>query len=342
MKLLSFIIPSYNCSAFLPKCIDSMLHPEWMEQLEIIVVNDGSVDDTAKIAQAFVEKYPQTIRLINQENKGHGGALNTGCAAAQGKYLKVIDADDWVETEALPAFLTFLKDCNSDAVLTHHYTRDISTGEVRKWKSYPEAFGKAYTLAQIMQMPQNFDRSLTFHGITYRTDFYLAQNIKLSEKVFYEDHEYAAFTCCRAETVTCLDLFIYHYRIGDVQQSVSDANQLKRLSHMETVLARFLKEYKNLPTTDAGRSFFEMKSQGVLLAYITTVMLVEPDRKKGRKLGQTMMNQFRELLPGAYDRSKMQYKVFRFMNILHLKKSHWERILHSKLYRKVRGGHDFN
>ena len=342
MKILSFIIPSYNCSSFLEKCIHSMLHPDVLDQLEIIVVNDGSADNTPEIAEGFVKKYPDTVRLINQENKGHGGALNTGCQAATGKYLKVIDADDWVETDHLPAFLAFLQNCNSDAVLTHHDTVDISTGEVRKWKSYPEAFNTAYTLEQIMEQPQNFDRSLTFHGLTYRTDFYQAQNIRLSEKVFYEDHEYATFACCRAASVTPLDLLIYHYRIGDVQQSVSDANQLKRLSHMETVLNRFLLEYPNLPQSDGGRAFFEMKAQGVLLSYITTVMLVETDRKKGRRLGKAMMNQFRDRLPGTYDRSVMQYKIFRCMNLLGLKKATLERILHSKLYRKVRHSHDFN
>lgn len=318
-----------------------MLHPLLLEQLEIIVVNDGSVDDTAAIAEGFVRQYPDTVRLINQENKGHGGALNTGCAAANGKYLKVIDADDWVDTEHLHDFLAFLRDCESDVVLTHHYTRDISTGEVRKWKSYPPEFGTAYSLEQIMEQPQNFDRSLTFHGITYRTDFYRQQDVRLSEKVFYEDHEFATFACCRAASVTSADLFIYHYRIGDVQQSVSDDNQLKRLSHMETVLGRFLSEYANLPTTDGGRRFFEMKAQGVLLSYITTVMLVEPDRRKGRLLGKAMINRFRAQLPGAYDRSRLQYQVFLCMNLLHLKKSHWERILHSKLYRKLRHSHDF-
>lgn len=342
MKILSFIIPSYNCSAFLPKCIESMLHPSLMEQLEILVVNDGSVDDTGSVAEHYVNQYPQTVKLINQENKGHGGALNTGCAAAQGKYLKVIDADDWVETDNLPAFLAFLSSCDSDVVLTHHYTRDISTGEVKSWKSYPEAFNTPYTLEQIMLQPQNFDRSLTFHGITYRTDFYQSENIRLSEKVFYEDHEYATFACCKAASVTPLDLFIYNYRIGDVQQSVSDANQLKRLSHMETVLKRFLSEYQTLPTTDGGSSYFEMKTQGVFLAYITTVLLVEPNRKKGRQLGKEMLGQVRVKLPGAYERSIMQYRIFRCMNLLHMNKSNWERILHSRLYRKLRHSHDFN
>jgi hypothetical protein len=256
----------------------------------------------------------------------------------------VIDADDWIETQELPRFLSELEKCRSDVVLTHHYTRDISTGEVKKWKSYPEKFGKAYTMEQIMACPKSFDRSLTFHGITYRTDFYHENAMQLSEKVFYEDHEYATVPCCYASSVTPLDLFLYDYRIGDVQQSVSDANQLKRLSHMEAVLERFLTEYHrlSLPDSSAGRSFFEMKAQGVLLAYITTVMLVEPNRKKGRRLGKAMMERFQARLPGAYQRSKQQYRIFCMMNRLHLSKAAWEKLLHSGLYRKLRRSHDFN
>ena len=111
---------------------------------------------------------------------------------------------------------------------------------------------------------------------------------------------------------------------------------------METVLKRFLTEYKILPSTNGGRSFFEMKAQGVLLAYITTVMLVEPNRKAGRKLGREMIEQFQKDLPGTYDRSVKQYQIFRLMNLMGMNKITWEKILHSKLYRKLRHSHDFN
>lgn len=238
MKTLSIIIPAYNSQAFLDKCIGSLLVPEILDRLEIIVVNDGSTDDTPAVAEKYCAAYPDSIRLISQENKGHGGALNTGCAAACGKYLKVIDADDWVETENLPQFLSLLANCDSDVVLTHHHTIDIGTGEIKNWRSYPKEFGKPYSFDQIMSDWKSFDRSLTFHGITYRTAFYHSHGIQLSEHVFYEDHEYATFPCCCAESVTLLDLFVYDYRIGDVTQSVSDTNQLKRLSHTETVLKR--------------------------------------------------------------------------------------------------------
>ena len=95
MKVLSFVIPAYNSEKFLDKAIPSMLVPEILDKLEIIVVNDGSTDGTAAAAEKYCAEYPETVRLISQENKGHGGALNTGIAAASGKYVKVIDADDW-------------------------------------------------------------------------------------------------------------------------------------------------------------------------------------------------------------------------------------------------------
>lgn len=342
MKVLTFIVPSYNAQSFLDKCIPSLLHPDLLDELEVLIINDGSKDSTPLVGKKYEDAYPGTVRLINQENKGHGGALNTGCDAASARYLKIIDADDWVETKNLPALVSFLKESSSDVVLTHHYTHNISTGEIQKWRSYPESFGKPLTMEQIMEQPKNFERSLTFHGITYRTEFYREQRVRLSEKVFYEDHEFATFACCNAASVIPLDLFIYDYRIGDVQQSVSDENQLKRLSHMETVLNRFMKEYQTLPKTDAARAYFELKAQGVLLSYITTVMLVEPDRKKGRQLGETIMAEFKKEIPGAYERSRKQYGIFRMMNKLHIRKTTWEKLLHSKLYRFLRGSHDFN
>lgn len=342
MKLLSFIIPSYNCEQFLGKCIESMLCPEILDRLDIIIVNDGSKDGTAAIAQDYCNRYPQSVRLISQENKGHGGALNTGCAAAEGKYLKVIDADDWVEKSNLPAFLSALDRCDSDVVLTHHYTRNASTGQVRHWKSYPDAFGKALTMEQVMAHANDFSRSLTFHGITYRTDFYRQQGIALSEHVFYEDQEYSTIPCCSAGSITCLDLFIYNYRIGDVNQSVSDANQLKRLSHSETVMARLLREYPCRPLSPGGKAFFQMKVKIFVLGYLLTVLLAEKDRPLGRGKARAMMALLEERIPEAHTMAFKQYQVFTLLNRLHISKAAWDRLMESGLYHRLKGNHDFH
>ena len=343
MKVLSFIIPSYNSERFLDKCIGSMLCAEVLEVLDIIVVNDGSKDGTVEVARKYCDLYPGSVRLISQENKGHGGALNTGCAAAVGKYLKVIDADDWVLTENLPRLIETLRELDSDVVLTHYHTVDISTGEIKNWRTYPETFGKSYSFEEIIPQWKNFDRCLTFHGVIYRTDFYRQYGIALSEHVFYEDHEFATFPCCMAKSVTPLDMFLYEYRIGDVQQSVSNENQLKRIGHTETVLRRFAQEYHLLPLPQdaGGRLYVEKKAQGLLLSYLTTAMLVDPDKKQGRENGAKIMAFFQKEIPGVYAGTKKKYELFRVMNLCRVSKQTFEKVLHSRFYNRVRNNHDF-
>ncbi len=343
MKILSVIIPAYNCEKVIDKCIGSFLSSPCFEKIELVIVNDGSSDTTPDVVTAYCESHPDNIKLISQENKGHGGALNTGCAAATGKYLKAVDADDWVVTENLEAFISFLESTESDVVLTHHFTTDISSGEIKRWKSYPEQFGVAYSFEEIMNQPYNFDRSLTFHGITYNTAFYKENSILLSEHVFYEDHEFATIPCCHAKSITPLDLFIYNYRIGDVTQSVSKENQLKRISHTESVLDRLTDEFYEINgLSEAAKQYYCMKTQGVLISYLTTAFLVEPNKAKGRKLAKSVMKKIKTAMPPVYSLAVKQYYAFKLMNYFHISKDTLERILHSKLYKKIKAKHDFN
>ena len=140
-----------------------------------------------------------------------------------------------------------------------------------------------------------------------------------------------------------MDLFIYDYRIGDVQQSVSNTNQLKRISHTETVLNRMISENAalKLPETAGGREYLAMKAQGLLLSYLTTTMLVEPDKRKGRQMGENMMRKFRRELPRTAQLAAGQYRIFCTLNRLHINKATFDRILRSKLYNMLRHNHDF-
>lgn len=344
-KIISFIVPSYNCDKYLAKCLDSFLNEQTIGKTEVIVVNDGSCDRTEEIALDYQCRYPEVFKVITQENKGHGGALNTGTKAAEGKYLKPIDADDWVVKENLPAFIKALEKCDSDVVLTHHHTIDMTTGEKLKWKTYPPAFYKEYTLDEIMDSWKSFDRSLTFHGICYRTDFYRQNALPLSEHIFYEDHEFATIPCCLAKSVTPFDMFIYQYRVGDLKQSVSDQNQLKRLSHTEAVLMRLIDEQKivgGFSDTSGAKRYYEQKAQGLLLSYFTTAALVDSDKKRGRQNAIRLMNIFREKMPGAAAIAESQFKIFMHLNRLHISKKTYKKILSSGIYNKIRHNHDFN
>ena len=341
MKVISFIIPAYNSETFLNKCIDSMVSvdSETLKLMEIIVVNDGSADSTEAVALEYRERFPDIVNVVSQTNKGHGGAINSGVSVANGRYFKVIDADDWVFTEYLNTFVQKLASCQSDVVLTHHQTLDISNGEIKEWKCCPDAFGKEYPFSEIIADFSKFESSLSFHGITYNTSFYKSFDFQLSEHIFYEDHEYATFPCCYAQTLTCLDMFIYNYRIGDVNQSVSDTNQLKRMPHLKTVLNRMDAEYINEcgEKTDECRSYVCYKIKTVLLSYLKALLLINKDRANGRALAKEVMLHYQKEIPFVYELSVNQYKILCLFNRFHLSKGFFDKLITSSLYCKLKG-----
>ena len=335
MKILSLIVPAYNSEKFLDKGIPSMLAPEILDKLEIIIVNDGSTDGTAAAAEKYCAQYPDTVRLINQENKGHGGALNTGCTAATSKYLKVIDADDWVITENLPAFLKALECCESDVVLTHYHTVNISNGEIKAWKCAGSRFGRVLTFEEVLESWREFKWAFTLHGMTYKTSFYQKVGNVLPEHVFYEDYDYTTFPGCQAESITPLNIFIYEYRIGDVNQSVSAANQLKRTGHTETVLEDMLSKYQKIED-GSGKCYAAEKIQELFLSYLTTVLLINPNRAEGRKMARVQRDKIQEIAPEVIAKGQKKYQMFLMMNHLHISKKNWDSLMNSKVYNRLR------
>ena len=111
-KILSIIIPTYNAAKFLDKGLSSFIIDDnsLLNMLDIIVVNDGSTDNSVEIAQKYVNKYPDVYRILNKENGGHGSAINEGVKIIKGSYFKVVDADDWVNTDVLKETICYLKD----------------------------------------------------------------------------------------------------------------------------------------------------------------------------------------------------------------------------------------
>lgn len=340
-KVLSIIIPSYNAEKFLDVGIPSFLEESVLDALDIIIVNDGSTDATAEKAQVYCDRHPHSVRLISQVNKGHGGALNTGCAAAQGKYLRIVDADDWVQTPALAPFVQFLRTCESDVVLNHYRTVNISNGEILERRLPGEALGKMLGLKDMMHNRTGFERLFALHAITYRTDFYREKGIQLTEHVFYEDVEYATIPLCLAKTVSCVDQFLYEYRIGDVTQSVSDSSQLKRIGHVQKVLDRMVREYVRLADQlDEGQNWlYCIKTRSLALRGCTTMLLLEPDRTKGRRMAGEMIALLRSRMPRVYQMMHMEYTALYLMNLLGVSKEKWDAFLSSPLYHKLRHLH---
>lgn len=339
-KIISFIIPSYNVEQYLKTCLDSFLIPGKMDRFEVIVVNDGSVDGTVEIANSYVEQYPDTFRLLNKENGGHGSAINAGSRAAAGKFFKVIDADDWVVTENLPELLDKLSRCDADVVLTPFHMVDMATGKREIRCMYADDYQRSYTLEEIMADWKSFDRCMTFHGIMYRKEFYEAYRHELPEKIFYEDQEYASIPCCHAVKLQAYDLFLYQYLVGNAGQSVAAQNQLKRIDHIGAValnMANYLAGHSEL--TDGGKAYLAQKTEGVLLSYYTVACVVNPDRAAGRRKCRQLHEAIRKQNPGMVQRMKKKYFVYQVFSWMRLTLVGYQRLLDSKLYNALRKNH---
>ena len=118
MKYISFVVPCYNSEDYMEKCIDSLLVGK--DDVEIIIVDDGSSDKTGKIADSYQKKYPSIVKAIHQENGGHGAGINTGLKHAKGKYFKVVDSDDWVDEHAYLELLKNIKNIDSDLIIMNY------------------------------------------------------------------------------------------------------------------------------------------------------------------------------------------------------------------------------
>ena len=173
------------------KCIDSLILPDpLMEQIEILVVNDGSTDACEELVKPYTRDYPESVFLYNKENGGHGSVINYAIPFCHGKYVKVLDADDWFQTGELEKLITCLQtEKPADLILTPFLTFDLSTQSYAATGATNQAH--RITMSQIIKHWSYCKRICCFHGLTYRTQFYKKYAFMLPEKVFYDD----AFYC---------------------------------------------------------------------------------------------------------------------------------------------------
>ena len=138
-KILSVIVPSYNAEKFLPKGIPTFLDEQILDDIEILIIDDGSSDNTSTIADNYQLNYPNTIIAVHKENGGHGSAINKGIELARGKYFCVVDADDWVDTKSFAILVKRMKENDSDLFLAHAAVVDSE--------------GKAFNHKKILHLP---------------------------------------------------------------------------------------------------------------------------------------------------------------------------------------------
>ncbi len=219
-KLLSISIAAYNVESTIEECLDSFLSCRHLGDLEILVVNDGSQDRTVEIVSEYVKKYPESIRLINKENGGHGSTINAALAAATGEFFRVIDGDDWVDPADLDALCDCLEKTSADLVIDDY--REVYPDHERR-VSYladyePE---RVYDFSEICPKGNFNEHIFAMHMSSVRTKRLRDVGMKIQEKCFYADTEFIYYVGLAARTVEFHESCVYQYRLGSAGQSVS-------------------------------------------------------------------------------------------------------------------------
>ncbi len=245
MKLITFAIPSYNSEAYLHHAVDTILSGG--EDVEIIIVNDGSKDGTAAIADAYAEKYPTIVRAIHKENGGHGSGVNRGLEEATGLYYKVVDSDDWVDEKALEELLLTLKrhvsrGIQADMYITN-FVYDHAADNTQKCRSWESKFPVGRLFGWDEVKPFIGSQTLLMHNLLYRVEPLRKSGIKLPEHTFYVDNLFCYQPLPYMEKLFYLNVDLYHYFIGRDDQSVNMKNFVNRYDQQIRVQNCMLEAY---------------------------------------------------------------------------------------------------
>lgn len=222
-KILSISVAAYNVAEYLEYVFDILDTSKYVQEVvEIIIVNDGSKDNTVEIAREYQKKYPDSVVVIDKENGGYGSTINASLRVAKGKYYKLLDGDDWFESNTIKSFLNFLDNCDADLVLSPY----LRVYEENNITELINRHNKDNVLDDFLHMAE----------ICVKTSKIVSLNESITEKCFYTDVEYALLVMMVSNTIKCFDEIVYCYRIGKEGQSVSVAGRIRHYKDNEKVL----------------------------------------------------------------------------------------------------------
>lgn len=244
-KILTIVIPTYNMQDYLHRCLDSLIVPEeQMQLLEVLVVNDGSKDNSSVIAHEYQNKYPDTFRVIDKENGNYGSCVNRGLREATGKYIKILDADDWFDNVTLALYLIYLTALDVDLVLT-----DFKIVYENSKKVIPYLYSQKNIVAdQVISVEQLLSYNSMFygqmHGFTYKTKILREMKYNQTEGISYTDQEYVNIPFTRVKTVCYYPNILYNYLLGREGQTMMSIKD-KSMGQLMQVVSKLCEFYSS-------------------------------------------------------------------------------------------------
>lgn len=311
MKIISFAVPSYNSESYMRKCIDSLLVGG--EDVEIIIVNDGSMDQTGIIADEYVAKHPSIVKVIHKTNGGHGSGVNAGIKAATGLFYKVVDSDDWVDPDALKALLDTIKahekqQVNIDLYLTNFVYERI-TDNTSFVRSYQKKF-KRNAITHWRDVKRFYGSEvILMHSMIHRTTILKSHYRPLPEHTFYVDNLFAYQYLPFVENIYYLDVDLYRYLIGRADQSINMENITMRYDQQIRVMTQMVDRfsYHDIQQMHRGlRRYMRFCLGSVMI--VTMMFTTAFNTRERKKALRTLWKHMKENDPKMY--RKLYYRAY--------------------------------
>ena len=241
-KILTISIAAYNVSETIDECLSHFLECKHLDDIEVLIVNDGSTDDTIKKVEKYTKKHPGSFILVNKQNGGWGSTLNKGIEIATGKYFRQLDGDDYYDENNLDLLVEYLKKCDTDIVVTPfcHFADD--TGAITKYfeNDINYKVGETIRIDEIDLYPP------AMHSISVKTSILQKNKVNITEHCFYTDVEFVLKALNNSKTISFFSLPIYYYRLGRDGQSMSISGVRKHYKdHQKMLLGMYDYVYHN-------------------------------------------------------------------------------------------------
>ncbi|MGN0298248.1 MAG: glycosyltransferase family 2 protein [Lachnospiraceae bacterium] len=285
MKLLSIAIPSYNSEAYMENCVNSLLPGG--DEVEILIVNDGSKDRTGEIADRLEAEHPGIVRAIHQVNGGHGEAVNAGLRNATGLYFKVVDSDDWVNLESYKKILDLLRKVVNENLeldmLISNFVYEKEGAKKKKVMRYAKELPVEtfFTWDDIKDF--NIGKYILMHSVIYRTEMLKECKMELPKHTFYVDNIYVYYPLPYVKKIYYIDTNFYRYYIGREDQSVNEKVMTSRIIQQLRVNKIMYQSY-DLTTIENKHLRKYMFQYLEIICVISSVLLVKSGLKENLAL----------------------------------------------------------
>ncbi|MDD4103805.1 MAG: glycosyltransferase family 2 protein [Bacilli bacterium] len=306
-KLLTVAVPCFNSASYMNRCLDSLL--KGGSEIEIIIIDDGSTDDTGKIADSLKNRYPSICRVVHQENSGHGEGVNQGLLKAKGLYYKVVDSDDWVDIASLKKVLSLIKKLKNkgdliDLLLVNYVYEHVLDGTQRK-VSLKNVFKPNVKMSFEKAGSFRPGQYLMMHSLIYRTQLLREIEFKLPKHTFYVDNLMVYYPLPFVKSLYYLDVDFYRYFIGREDQSVNADVFIKRIDQHIRVTKLMIDRYELGEIRKLRPKLFKYLYRHLLqMMLVTSMFLTIYDSPENLEKRNELWSYLKRKMPILYPRFK--------------------------------------